>query len=138
MKVTIRNESDRRAFISAIQRVKLKEGKDYSGEFKMLVKRRSLPQNSLMWLWLTAVAIQSESGYSKDDFYKYYAEKYLPRKDVMGESVITGTSELSTKDFTDFLNTIYDHSLETFACELVRPDDRRFDDFYSEYYGRVI
>lgn len=41
------------------------------------VKRRSLPQNRLMWMWFACIS--KDCGQSVDDIHDYYCYKYLPR-----------------------------------------------------------
>ena len=41
------------------------------------VKRRSLPQNRLMWMWFACIG--QDTGQSVDSIHDYYAYKFLPR-----------------------------------------------------------
>ena len=71
-------------------------------------RRRSLPQNSLYWTWLTIMA--NESGFIKDDLHDCFKVDILGMKDLQykGKTVQIprSTTELNTKQFGEFLDEV--------------------------------
>lgn len=102
--------------------------------------RRSLKQNSLMWLWLACV--YQETGTEPDDLYDYYLNKYAPRKMYnnpetgLESSRIITSSNMNEKQMTEFLNAI-DHDVSTEGIQLPYPEDRFFEAFLEKYEGYV-
>ena len=137
MKATIRNEMDRERFIASVKAVKLKDGKVYSGEFKQRIKRRSVPQNSLYWVWLTAIVDQTDYGYTRDDWHEHYRGKFLPKKFVHAVPVPSSTKVLDSKQFSEYLERIYDDALVEHSCQLYWPGEEAFNEFYDHYQGKV-
>lgn len=75
-------------------------------------KRRSLSQNSLMWLWLTDVidAVHEHTGTDKDDLHAFFKQKFLtPRIVEIGGEVIERhtTTTLKTNEMSEYLDKIY-------------------------------
>ncbi|MDR1222355.1 MAG: hypothetical protein LBL07_05695, partial [Tannerella sp.] len=75
-----------------------------NGEYLLLikkeVKKRTLDQNALMWLWFTC--IERETGTDKNDVHDYYCMLFLRRTaPINGEDrvIISGTSKLNTEQF---------------------------------------
>jgi hypothetical protein len=98
------------------------------------VKKRSLDQNALMWLWFTC--IQLETGTNKNDIHDYYCNMFLSRKsNVNGKevTVTSGTSKLNTDQFTYFLNQVQADAASEFGIKLPNPDDLNFESFKQEY-----
>lgn len=105
-------------------------------EIKRSVKRRSLAQNKLMWLWFAC--IESETGQYAQDIHDYYCLKFLKREVAnpsTGEMVIVGghTSLLSSEAFTDFLNKVQADAATELGITLPVPDDDGFSDFEDTY-----
>ncbi|WP_106832195.1 hypothetical protein [Parabacteroides pacaensis] len=111
----------------------LKNG-EYILEIKRKVRKRTLDQNALMWMWFTC--IEHETGTLKQDVHDYYCTKFLSRKTMIkGEEVIVvgGTSKLNTASMTDFLNKVQAESASEWGIRLPSPDDVYFDYFKNEY-----
>lgn len=105
-------------------------------EIKRSVKKRSLAQNKLMWLWFAC--IESETGQYAQDVHDYYCFKFLPREIAdlkTGEMVRVGahTSTLTSEAFTDFLNKVQADAATELGITLPVPDDEGFSDFEDEY-----
>ena len=101
---------------------------------KKEVKKRTLDQNALMWLWFTC--IEHETGTEKNDVHDYYCMLFLRRRVTIngGEKVIiSGTSKLNTAQFTDFLNKVQADAASEFGIRLPTPDDLSFESFKQEY-----
>ena len=60
-----------------------------NGKYTITIKRanekRSIPQNDLMWMWLTC--IERETGTPKDDVYMYYCKKFLMKTIQVGNKM---------------------------------------------------
>ena len=100
------------------------------------VKRRSLPQNRLMWMWFACIG--KDCGQSIDDIHDYYAYKFLPRyiTDIeTGSQVRVGghTSTLTTEAFTEFLNQVQADAATELNITLPTPDDLAWEEFEAQF-----
>lgn len=100
------------------------------------VKRRSLPQNKLMWMWFACIS--QETGQSSQDIHDYYAMKYLPRHITDLETGATvrvpgHTSTLTTEAFTEFLNQVQADAATELNITLPTPDDLAWEEFEAQY-----
>lgn len=138
MKLKIYNDEQREDFIEKIRKVKIK--RPYVAEFKPHRKCRSIPQNSLYWLWISCVA--DETGNDKLTLHDYFRSKYLPIKELrVFESPIrrlTSTTELDTKQFTHYLDRIQQDMLTEEGISLPNPNDMSWDSFYEKYKDFIV
>ena len=100
------------------------------------VKRRSLPQNRLMWMWFACIG--QDTGQSIDDIHDYYAYKFLPRfiTDIETGSqvrVAGHTSTLTTEAFTEFLNQVQADAATELNITLPTPDDLAWEEFEAQF-----
>ncbi len=109
-----------------------------NGVYDVTIKRhgekRTINQNSLMWLWLTC--IERETGTPKDDIYLYYCARVLSRPMVINGKTtwVHGTTSSLTKDeMQRFLDFIQADAATEFGITLPDPSDRYFEDFYNTY-----
>lgn len=109
-----------------------------NGTYHITVKRasekRSIPQNDLMWMWLTC--IERETGTAKDDVYMYYCKKFLMKTIQVGsklECIYNTSSKLNTDQMTDFLNKIQADAKMELGIDLPQPEDRFFEAFYNQF-----
>ena len=109
-----------------------------NGIYTITVKRssetRSIPQNDLMWMWLSC--IERETGTPKDDIYMYYCKKFLMKTIQVGERlerIYTTSSKLNREQMTDFLNKIQADALTELGIRLPQPEDRFFEQFYNQF-----
>ena len=109
-----------------------------NGTYNIIIKRasekRSIPQNDLMWMWLSC--IERETGTPKDDIYMYYCKKFLMKTIEVGgrrERIYTTSSKLSADQMTDFLNRIQADALTELGITLPQPQDRFFEQFYEQF-----
>jgi hypothetical protein len=87
---------------------------------KVVVKdarKRSLSQNSLMWMWYAELSyqIKQRTGetYSKEDLHEYFKARFCPSKELkFGKRVITAssTTRLDTGEMTRYLDQIHEWS----------------------------
>ena len=109
-----------------------------NGKYTITIKRanekRSIPQNDLMWMWLTC--IERETGTPKDDVYMYYCKKFLMKTIQVGnkmERIYNTSSKLNMEQMTEFLNKIQVDALTELGITLPKPEDRFFESFYSQF-----
>ena len=109
-----------------------------NGTYHITIKRasekRSIPQNDLMWMWLSC--IERETGTPKDDVYMYYCKKYLQKTIQVGtkqERIYTTSSKLSAAEMTEFLNKIQADAASELGITLPQPNDRFFEAFYAQF-----
>lgn len=106
----------------------------YNITIKKASEKRSIPQNDLMWMWLTC--IERETGTPKDDIYMYYCKRFLMKTIKVGERwerIYNTSSKLSTEQMTEFLNKIQADALTELGITLPQPEDRFFEQFYSQF-----
>lgn len=109
-----------------------------NGRYTLTIKRvqeqRSLPQNDLMWMWMTC--IERETGTPKEDVYNYYCRRFLSRPVTINERtewVYETSSKLTVERMTEFLNLIQADAATELGITLPTPEDRLFEYFYNEY-----
>lgn len=106
----------------------------YNITIKKASEKRSIPQNDLMWMWLTC--IERETGTPKDDIYMYYCKKFLMKTIQVGEKwerIYNTSSKLNTEQMTEFLNKIQADALTELGITLPQPEDRFFEQFYAQF-----
>ena len=125
--------------IESIQgKIKLALDTAKNGTYNLILKRtyekRSLDQNSLLWLWMSC--IERETGQNKDDIKDYYCTVFLSRTAIINGKEVTvtgGTSKLNTVQFAEFLNKVQADAAAELGITLPNPEDKHFEDFYNEY-----
>ena len=128
----IKTEIDKIKFLTIIQQ--LKDDVHWIIDIKRYRKRRTLSQNKLYWLWINCIA--SETGNRPENIHDYLKNKFLPKRkiNIFGEikEIPFSTTELNTKQFTNYLNSI-DADVSTEGIQLLYPDDLHWDNFYDKY-----
>lgn len=128
----IQNQIDRIKVLSAIQ--DLKENVHWIVDIKRYRKKRTLSQNKLYWLWINCIAY--ETGNKPDDIHDYLKNRFLPKRKIKIfdeiKEVTMSTTELNTKQFTDYLNAI-DADISTEGITLLYPDDLHWESFEQKY-----
>lgn len=109
-----------------------------NGKYTITIKRanekRSIPQNDLMWMWLTC--IERETGTPKEDVYMYYCKKFLMKTIQIGnkmERIYNTSSKLNMEQMTEFLNKIQIDAATELGITLPKPEDRFFEQFYNQF-----
>lgn len=109
-----------------------------NGKYTITIKRanekRSIPQNDLMWMWLTC--IERETGTPKEDVYMYYCKKFLMKTIQIGnkmERIYNTSSKLNMEQMTEFLNKIQVDAATELGITLPKPEDRFFEQFYAQF-----
>ena len=136
MKFILNSEEQFRQAANYIERL-LKSGNyDYVAEIKRKAKNRTADQNRLLWLWLTCLEVDSEYGYTKDEFYDVFLQKFAPKKVCMDEEICVTSSRMDTKEMTDFLEKIRHFAQMEMNIYLPLPEERGFEDFYELYINQ--
>lgn len=136
MKRKLNTEIDREMTIAAIKRLDL--SKSYTIEIIQKKIRRSLSQNSLLWLWLTC--IEQETGTNRDELHEIFKHKFLLPKSVELYGVKYdkySTAELDTIQFKYYLDKIQVFALAELSITLPDPEDRNWEAFYSYYSDKL-
>lgn len=109
-----------------------------NGKYTITIKRanekRSIPQNDLMWMWLTC--IERETGTPKEDVYMYYCKKFLMKPIQIGdklEHIYNTSSKLNQEQMSEFLTKIQIDALTELGITLPKPEDRFFEQFYAQF-----
>ena len=109
-----------------------------NGKYTITIKRasekRSIPQNDLMWMWLTC--IERETGTPKEDVYMYYCKKFLMKTIQVGnkmERIYNTSSKLNQEQMSEFLTKIQVDAATELGITLPKPEDRFFENFYSQF-----
>ena len=108
--IIIRNEALRARVIGLIRAIRLDP--PYSVTVEPHRKRRSLSQNSLMWLWLGEVAdhVGQHTGQDADDIHEFFKQRFLPPRviEVGGVTeLVRSTAKLTTLEMTIYMDRIY-------------------------------
>ena len=109
-----------------------------NGKYTITIKRanekRSIPQNDLMWMWLTC--IERETGTPKEDVYMYYCKKFLMKTIQIGdklEHIYNTSSKLNQEQMSEFLTKIQVDAATELGITLPKPEDRFFEQFYAQF-----
>lgn len=97
-------------------------------------EKRSIDQNSLMWLWFSCIS--SETGTPIQDVHDYYCAKFLRRQIVWNNThrtIVEGTSGLTKERMTEFLDNVQADAISEFGITLPLPEGRYFEEFYQTY-----
>ena len=133
--VTMKKDGERLTFDQELPYVfSLLSNGTYSITIKKANQKRSIPQNDLMWMWLTC--IERETGTPKDDVYMYYCKRYLMKTIQIGdkqERIYNTSSKLSAAEMTEFLNHIQADAATELGIRLPLPEDRFFEQFYAQF-----
>ena len=136
MRTIIRTNDDRRKFIKKIKKLKLT--RPFLAVFEIHRQKRSIPQNKLFHMHMAV--LEKETGTSREVWKDHYKRKFLEvyLDECFGEQVTTvrGTSDLNTKEFTDFVDKYRLDASEN-GIFLPLPDDQGWDDFYLEHRDNI-
>lgn len=129
-------------------------------ELREVKIKRSIDQNSLYWLWLTA--IQHETGLIKEQLHLLYRFNFIPKSDEHVTKIIItelwskakrqllafhyfdgledfidlishSTTDLDTAQFAKYLESIKTHASAQMGVELLTQDQENFLEFAKEY-----
>ncbi len=133
--VTMKKDGERLTFDQELPYIfSLLANGTYQITIKKASTKRSIPQNDLMWMWLTC--IERETGTPKDDVYMYYCKRFLIKTITIGdkqERIYNTSSKLTSEEMTEFLNKIQADAATELGIRLPLPEDRFFEQFYAQY-----
>jgi hypothetical protein len=133
MKFKIQNTSDKESIKAYID--SLPENHRHDVNIVRYRKKRSLPQNRLYWLWLACISF--ETGNDKNDLHDEFRKRYLPIKETIVLEIrkkkLTSTTELNSKQFTQYLDKIQIFASAELGIKLPDPTDLYFEQFYEQY-----
>lgn len=137
MKLTISSVEDMQALTQKLSALPFDKGQTYEVSYKRKIRKRSVPQNRLYWLWLACIA--EHIGSDKDYVHRAFVEKYLvyDEIEILGVKIpkIPSTTTLSTQTFTEYIEKIRIYAATELGLTLPDPEDRFFEQF-EEYYSR--
>lgn len=111
----------------------------YTVKITRKTRPRTVPQNSLMWMWYKCM--EDATGTPKDVFHDYYKRRYLTRRVAVGGSgklieASGSTASLTTAAFSEYLEKVKADAASEFGIDLPLPEDRYYQDFVDEYRDR--
>lgn len=115
---------------------KCPQGREYEAVITMRVKRRTLSQNRLYWLYIAC--IMDETGENdREALHNYLRRKFLPVHRIMIGSEeaekLTSTTELNTGQFTRYIDSIVVWAASELGIALPDPEDLHFEQFCEQY-----
>lgn len=126
--------TDKRKVIDYVE--KLPEGKPYTVEIKVKRKQRSTDQNRLYWMWLKC--IMNETGEHKDRLHEFFKLHFLGQDehyvfDRWQVVVPRSTTELDTKQMSDYLERVQQFAATELGIVLPNPEDLQWAEFEAHY-----
>lgn len=123
----VSGEPQRASVIAFLQRAPLT--KPLRVTIQEHVKKRSLSQMGLYWMWLTDVAkkVAEETGNTPDDIHQAFKERFLsPAIVEIGDRQIRrySTKDLNVQEMTAYLEQIYAFVVTELGILLPLPEER--------------
>lgn len=113
--------------------------KKFTVKIERKKENRSISQNALYWSWLNL--IMAETGNHKDDLHEDLGKKFLPRfvrvYNDEEKEIVRSTKHLCTVEFADYLKRVQEFSASWWGVRLPDPDERIFEEFYSQYQNYI-
>ncbi|MBP1638951.1 MAG: hypothetical protein H6Q17_534 [Bacteroidetes bacterium] len=138
MTFKLKSEENRDAVIAYLQALDILKVK-FTVTISKIKKQRSIDQNCLYWLWIACIC--QETGNDKDDVHMYFREYFLgySEKRMFGSLVrrVRSTTELDTKQFTDYLKKIKVWASRELGIALPDPNDAYFESFKEIYQNYI-
>ena len=107
----------------------------YEAEVKKKRKDRTIDQNSLYWLWITCISM--ETGQDKEDIHEFFKKKYLGMKECQAFNLTffipCSTTKLDTVQMKNYLDEIQIFSNVELGIVLPDPKDLQWKSFYDHY-----
>lgn len=131
-------EANRAAVCAYINMLDLKKAR-YSVSITKIREIRTFDQNRLYWLWIACIC--QETGNDKDDMHEYFKKYFLgySDKEMFGNTIrkVRSTSDLDTKQFTDYLEKIKTWASRELGIILPDPNDAYFESFKEIYQNYI-
>lgn len=133
MKFKIRTELDKTKVVEYIRN--LSDKKVFYVDIKMHRTVRTISQNRLYWLYVGIVA--DETGNDKDTIHQYCLQTFIGSNKhiVFGKEVFTSptTTELNTKQFTDYVEQVRAWAQTELGINLPDPDSIYLEELLEKY-----
>ena len=106
-------------------------------QVKITCKRgkRTIDQNSLYWMWLSCIS--DNTGEDTERLHRFFKAKYILKENIslFGENIESEptTTNLDTKQFTEYLNKIQVFASSELGINLPNPEDINFEQFKGHY-----
>lgn len=134
MDFKLRNDADKEVVINYIKKMQI-EPRVYEVTVKRKSEKRTLPQNRLYYLWLNCIS--AETGNEVEDLHEYFKTKFLGvrYRIIYGEGITTPltTTDLTTEQFTDYLEKVQRWSNTEQGIILPNPNDIGWEQFVEQY-----
>ena len=131
MQINLDSPQDTQRAIEALLSVDTSKG--YVCTIKKPKVPRSCPQNRLLWMWLTCLEKESETGYTKEDFYLMFTNRFPVFHTVMNDFAHVTSSYYTKEEFASFLDNVKSWSLEELGVDLPDSEDVKWEAFYKKY-----
>lgn len=131
MKIIINTVENLKNAIEALRSLDVSKGYVFT-----LSKRkvpRSVPQNRLLWLWLECLERDSETGYTKEEFYLYFLQEFPVYKEVFQKHITLSSSQFTAEQMSKWMDAIKEWCFAELSITLPDPDDLRWGEFYQRY-----
>ncbi len=92
-------------------------------------ERRSLSQNSLMWMWINEVAeyVHEATGQGSDEIHEFFKGQFLPRRVIeiggVVENAPGSTKNLTKAEMSTYMDKIYAWATSEMGLLLPVPED---------------
>ena len=124
------------AIVTVNQWLQLCPNGTYVLTLKRKQQRRSISQNSLMWLWFAAIAEAWTDAvgvtFTSQDVHDAYCLMYIPKETPKGR-VAGSTSSLTTEQMTEFLNKVQADAQTEYGISLPNPEEQYFEAWAEQY-----
>ena len=134
MDFTIKTEQDRQAVIEYVSKLDITR-REYEAKIVKKTEKRTLAQNRLYYLWLNCIS--AETGNEVEDLHEYLKRTFLGTRYriIYGEGITTSfsTTDLSTEQFTEYLEKVQRWANVEQGIILPNPEDMYFAQFAEKY-----
>jgi hypothetical protein len=88
---------------------------------------------------MSILETESNTGYTKDEWHEYFIEKFAPVKEMFDCFILVRTSEMDSKQMTEFIEK-YRHFCEmeeAIRVFLPDPNDKRILEYYEKFNYKI-
>jgi hypothetical protein len=111
----------------------------YIVEIKKYKSKRSIDQNSVLWMWLSY--LENQTGNDKNDLYRMFERKFQPWTKIelkpFGVFYLPKPIKKSnTSDFNNYLESLRKDVVEQTGYWLPLPDENEWENFFISYKNK--
>ena len=100
---------------------------------------RTISQNRLYWLYMNC--LEDYTGQDKKELHTYFKYEYIESstREIFGKTITLepSTSQLNTKQFTEYIDKIVRFAATTLSVVLPSPSDLGYNEFVEFYKDRL-